>query len=329
LRSKAILASLALSFAFTDSAFADCGPLKIENVVQMVSANGAQDFVPVTINGVNEWLMFDTGGLTTMIGRSTVANLKLPIRQGRTEIYDLTGNISRDQASIQQFDIGVRHVENTSFPIAPEPGLSGILSLNYLLPYDVDVDFGTDKLKFFSRDHCPGWVLYWAAPAVAVVPFTLRNRHIMVHVTLDGHDLAASIDTGEATTALRMDIAEHMFALTMGAPDTAENGILNGDTSLKTYGHVFKSLTFGDIAVNNPHIDIIPNAMGRNADRAQLVTDRTKSEKDLINAPDVIVGMDVLRKLHIYLAFGENKMYISAASAPLPASAAAPPSPAQ
>src|SRR6185437_13934461 len=34
--------------------------------------------------------------------------------------------------------------------------------------------------------------------------------------------------------------------------------------------------------------------------------------------PDMIIGMDVLQKLHIYIAFGENKMYISPAAPQTP-----------
>ena len=101
----------------------------------------------------------------------------------------------------------------------------------------------------------------------------------------------------------------------MGASDTPEAGYLNGDTSLKTYKHLFKTLAFGGVTVDNPELDLIPNAMGRDADRAQLVGDRTKTEKDLLDVPDVTIGMDVLRKLHIYMALKEEKLYITEASA--------------
>jgi tetratricopeptide (TPR) repeat protein len=104
----------------------------------------------------------------------------------------------------------------------------------------------------------------------------------------------------------------------MSDTDTPEAGALNGDQSLKTYGHTFKTLSFGAIEVNNPHITILPNAIGRNLSKAQLTGDRTKSEKDLFDVPDMVIGMNVLRKLHIYLATKENKMYISQAAAPTP-----------
>jgi hypothetical protein len=38
--------------------------------------------------------------------------------------------------------------------------------------------------------------------------------------------------------------------------------------------------------------------------------------------PEVRLGMDVLRKLHLYMAFGENKLYVTGTTAALPAEAA-------
>jgi hypothetical protein len=119
-------------------------------------------------------------------------------------------------------------------------------------------------------------------------------------VTLDGQQIKGLLDTGANGTALRKDIAEQRFGLVMGDAGTPVNGDLNGDVSLKTYSHLFKSLSFGDVTVANPRLTIIPNAAGRNADRTPLVADRAKTERDLINGPELTIGMDVLRRLRLY-----------------------------
>jgi hypothetical protein len=39
-----------------------------------------------------------------------------------------------------------------------------------------------------------------------------------------------------------------------------------------------------------------------------------------MDIPDMLIGMDVLRKLHLYIAFGEAKLYVTdAAAQPAPA----------
>jgi tetratricopeptide (TPR) repeat protein len=68
--------------------------------------------------------------------------------------------------------------------------------------------------------------------------------------------------------------------------------------------------------LHNPRLAILPTAVCRNITPTQLVGDRTKTERDRVNAPELIIGMDVLRRLRIYFAFQEKKMYISPSSAP-------------
>src|SRR5258708_4892054 len=119
-----------------------------------------------------------------------------------------------------------------------------------------------------------------------------------VPVTLDGHEFTAIIDTGATRSTLRMDIAQHSYDLKMGTEDTPEAGVLNGDKDLKTYMHIFKSLTFGDISVSNAHLTIIPDVMKRNGDTAQQIGNRSRLVRDDIVGPPMLIGMNVLRQLH-------------------------------
>jgi predicted aspartyl protease len=301
---------------------ADC-KLQMFDTTPMLQRPDGRYLVPVSINGTRENFLFDTGGSRTQISRPLAEDLKLYIHQGRIELFDATGNISRDVASVKEMTIAHMRGTDLELPIAPS-GVDGVVALDHMATLDVDMDFGASKLNFFSPDHCTGQVVYWTSPAsVAVVPMDiLSDYHLRIPVTLDGHTEQAIIDTGAVRTLIQMDEEQRVFNLALGDADTPASGVLNGDPSLKMYRHRFKSLSFGDVTVNNPEVYIAPNAMGRNADKSQLVGDRTKSEKDLLAVPDMIIGMDVLRQLHIYIAFKERKMYISQASI---SPAAAPP----
>jgi ABC-type hemin transport system substrate-binding protein len=65
-----------------------------------------------------------------------------------------------------------------------------------------------------------------------------------------------------------------------------------------SYQYPFKSLTFSGVAVANP--DIV------------LVSDRASKE---YGQPDLIIGMGILRQLHIYLAYHERNLYLTSADA--------------
>jgi predicted aspartyl protease len=309
----------ALAFPCTAQA-ADC-KLELGDSIQMIRSPSGQSLVPVTINGDPADFLLDTGGFYTQVSKHVAEKEKLPTRQGNFELFDMTGNISRDQAMIHDFRLGRRKGPDISLPVTEPGDLDGILALDQLTKLDMDVDFGTDKLNFFFPDHCPGQVVYWTSPAnVAAIPIKMEGFHIVVTVSLDGNEEHAILDTGAGRTALTIPEEERLFKLQLGSDDAPEAGFLNGDQTLKMYRHTFKTLQIGAVTVNNPLVSIIPKAMGRNADKAQLVGDRTKSEKDLINIPDMIIGMDVLRKLHIYMAFGEQKLYVSS-TAPSPQNA--------
>jgi hypothetical protein len=253
---------------------------------------------------------------------------------------------------VPDFKLGAVESKDVALMIAPSlgseatRGIDGILSPDLLVRYDMELDFASDTMNLFSPDHCPGHVVYWNPPAVATVPITLeqsrsdpdhRDRsplhevavkaselgrreldgfHIYVQVMLDGHDIKALVDTGATGSALSKGMAEKLFGLTMGTPDTPVQGNLNGDASVKTFSHRFKSLSFGTVSISDPRLTIIPNVMNRNIDPQPLVADRTKTERDLINQPDLILGMDVLRRLRLYFAFEEGKMYVSPSSRP-------------
>jgi hypothetical protein len=78
------------------------------------------------------------------------------------------------------------------------------------------------------------------------------------------------------------------------------------------YLHRFAKLEFDGVVVNNPDIAILPNIIGRSADRSQQSTGNRAIPR---NTPAVvsqlIIGMDILRKLHIYIAFREGRLYIA------------------
>ena len=300
---------------------ADCAALKIVDRIQMMQIPGDnRDVMPVLINGQPEQFMFDTGGERTQISRAAATRLKLPILQTNFTMMGLDGKVNRDGVSIQQLQIGRMNGKNVTLPIASILADGGLVALEVLRTSDIDVDFGTDTMNMFSTDHCDGAVVYWKAPVTATVPIVWHGYHMSVPVTLDGHQVQAWIDTGAAHTDMFMDRAKSFYNLTMGDADTPENA--NGNANFKNYSHTFKSLSFGSITVNNPLINIIPNTIGRDLSRASMTDSRAKSERDMLDLPDMIIGMDVLRKLHIYIATKENRLYISDATVQTPEVAA-------
>lgn len=317
---RIVVASCGLALAALSSAAhaADCKPLQIINTVKLERFKTGNGFlVPVEINGVPQKLVLDTGGATTQISSRAVKALGLKEGNSRLRLYDLYGNASDSQVTVKTFDMGNARGENLKFQVSPiqdledRTGANGLLSSDLFLQYDVDMDFGADRLNYFSQDHCEGRVSYWPERPVAVVPVTLENGHINVPVTIDGRQLQAIIDTGADNSAMNVEVATINFGIKPGSEEAPLVETPDSAFGIKEYSYKFSTLSFEGITVSNPKISII-------ADRTKLSETKssfrgTTSDPYGAHTRQVIVGMDVLRHLHLYMAYKEKKLYISPA----------------
>ncbi|HEY4077146.1 MAG TPA: pepsin/retropepsin-like aspartic protease family protein [Rhizomicrobium sp.] len=324
IRARFLLALLILAGLVTGVARAEtCPPLRLLNQTQMLAINdGMTMLVPVTINTVDKLMILDTGASASSVTRALAQELNISVHPNVRSVglYDINGNVSYDFATIANFKFGQQEVRDTKFRIWPnpdlgkvDPRLAGILSLDRLLQYDIDVDFANGVLKLFSPEHCEGNVLYWKAAAVSVGGFDTRGDHINVQVSLDGQKMNAIIDSGAVSSILSADIARRLFGLTATSPGMKQSGIAMGNPLYPVYRHQFSKLEFDGVLISNPDIAIWPNVISRSADRTQQSTEnRAIPRNTLSGVNQLIIGMDILRKLHLYIASQERHIYVSA-----------------
>lgn len=299
-----------------------CGTLKLSNQVQLQFIDdGLRPLIPVRVDGHEQLFIFDTGNGITAIGERTAKSLDITVRNGgRYAMSDTLGNLQSRYASLSHFDFGKRTHGSLYMPIWPdlETDMAGSFGLDFMVHYDTDIDFGTGIVRMFERDHCPGNVVYWQAPAVGVVPIAIQNGHVTVSVAVDGHPITAILDTGAENTTMTRQVARDVFGITESTQDRemsfelrhAGQAIQN-----KVLLHVFENLTFGDIAVKNAHVLIRPDLVS--TDNPFMSPSEVRARRGWgLKMPDMIIGMNILRKLHLYMAFGESRLYVSPASAP-------------
>ena len=264
--------------------------------------------VPITLNGVEKKFLFDTGGGLMNYIQSGVA-LKLGMfRTDNFVALDLAGNKSYRVGGARHLKFGAISTQDvTVFQEVPDLAFDGILSAGTMTGDDLDMDFGAMRLNFFSADRCPGKVVYWPHQALAVVPVTLVQGHFELAVTLDGHPLTAVIDTGSAWTILNSEWAEKNLGFSPDASAAPSPGVPRDEPDKQIYFRKYSALSFPGIAINKPLVIIRPIQFGDEDDTAAANR----------RAPDLIIGMEVLRHLHLYYAANEKQLYITpAASGP-------------
>ena len=296
-------------------------PLKLITSLPMTTNGKGQVTIPIGFNGVQKQFVLDTGGAFTQISAALADDLKLRQVPSPVEFYSATGNVSKYFVRVENFTLGTLRSNSLQMVVSALP-FDGVFVPLGFKGYDFDMDFAGSKLNVISSDHCEGKVLYWKAQAVAIIPARIEDVHISVPVTVDGHSFKAVVDTGASTSTMTLEVAQRVFGLQPDSDALKLAGHLNGDEKAPYYSHSFKSLTFDGVSVQNPQIAVVTDISNKNADHRNQTGSTVRKYSDDITLPPVIVGMDILRRLHVYLASKEERLYITEATLPAPDSAA-------
>jgi predicted aspartyl protease len=306
-----VLVSVASTHAQTAE---QCPPLTILGSVPMQIGADGRIYVRATVNGASLSMLVDTGGFFTELAQPVVIALKLPTFHTGFRLVGLYGDVT-NLATRAGFTLGTMRANSMDFMVMPAvhrfapdvPAAGGILAPNLFRNYDLDLDTRGRRLQLISQDHCEGKVVYWKPRALAIVPVRVTSvGHVLVPIYLDGHPLTALLDTGATVSLLNQSVAQSQFGLAPEEQGTPPRGTVPGAPHARTYLHTFGSLSFAGVAVSNLRLMLVPNLIRRNT------FDTSEPEGRM---PDVILGMDVLRHLHLYVAYKEQKLYITPADA--------------
>lgn len=262
-------------------------------------------YVPMAIAGHDENLLVDTGGFVSMLTASAAEQLSLR-RQSLPDRMKITmygGLRIREIAIADEIVLGGMKGHHIGFLVMPDrrmpPEISGTIAPDFMRNYDVELDFAKAKFNLFSPDHCEGQIVYWTQGAYAQLPMHLDGAgHIRFYVQLDGQRFEAALDTGSSRSLMRYEPAKDTFGWNDKTESLKVTATMKKDGPPVAYQFPFKALTFSGVAVANP--DIV------------LMSDKASKE---YGQPDLIIGMGILRQLHIYLAYHERNLYLTAADA--------------
>ncbi|HTK80626.1 MAG TPA: aspartyl protease family protein [Rhizomicrobium sp.] len=317
-RAWANLTSLfALSWIAASSAEAEECQLKRMASLDMADSSGGSVLVPLTINGSPKMFLVDTAGIYSSITESTINEMHLQTAKAAVTVYSASGKKMDRATDIQSLLIGNNEAKHIHLLVTPDfdnKTIAGTLAPDLLKLFDVELDFAAKKLNLFSPAHCEGKVVYWAREYTDVAFRMTSGDHIAFQMSLDGHDLTTALDTGSSVTTLLEPAAYRLYNL----DEKSANVDKSGDLGIALYRYQFNSLALSGIAVNHPLIYVVPDL----AERAFRNQHTSKMDSDplygvSLDKQQLILGTNVLRKLHLYIAYKEHKIYVTAADAHL------------
>ena len=306
--------------------------------------------VPVGLNGTTKNLLLDVGSNSTEISPAVVAELSLPSNDRVTDstqfgqqlgptgsaspgqmstmaapVYQVNGaraaDANRQRVRVGSFQLGTATGRDLQLVVSTESDLGkskpydGRLTGSFFKQYDVELDFGGKVINYLTPNSCTdiNQVVYWPHTAVAAVPMTMSGGKMQVSVSIEGHDIDALIDTGSERTVMRRDIAERLFGLKADTPDMMPSGSLEDGKGEKVYAHTFKQIAFEGVTALNVPALIQANSMIHRLRGEPTLGSRAQFAADP-RIPALTLGMDVLHRLHMYVIYGQEKIYMTAAA---------------
>ncbi len=329
-----------LSFAIVLSSFAgvavsahadDCKLARIADL--NVEISHGKIFVPVSIESANRLMAIDTGAPLSALDPQTATNLNLVTRRiYQGAMFNAAGEQFTQMAIIHMLGIGQLRAQDARVLVWPsrmsqDPQMGGVLGADLLRHYDIDIDLANRKVGLFSQDHCPGKVVYWTSDHVAVIPMHVVNSgHIAVPVTLDGHEFDAILDTGSYNTYLSLEAAQNVYGLRPDSPELVRDSNANGPGGVPLYRHTFEALTLEGLKIANVPVVVWHNMLKFGVSQTPPIGSRLSDSDESGGVTDMMLGLHELRNLHVYIAYKEEKIYVSpSVAAPRPPAVLAPP----
>jgi hypothetical protein len=298
----------ALLWAAPAAAADTCTLTPAGSLAMTVLADG-QIAVPVTINGGSHAMLLDLAVSDSAVSDALASKLYLyPDRFPHRGVVAWRGGAVSGTVTVGRLQLGAMSADQfTVLLLVPgtplPPDVAGVLGLGLLKNSDLDIDFAGGKVNLFSPRHCEGAVVYWSDTA-AVVPFEINEQQRLVfQMELDGKPVSVSFGEGAggrmSLGAFRRVFGTDASAGTAGGND-ASGGVL--------YDHAFQTLSVGGITLRNPAIALVD-------DTKTSPCRLTQQPLECLGRSDLEIGFAQLKALHLYFAFGEKKLYATAAGA--------------
>lgn len=299
---------------------ADAGcQLKILATVDIVTGPNGLWAIPAQIQDQTKYFVVNTNDINSSVSAAIPKEFHLSTTTSPNRLMDMAGNVyTPEMVRIPTLQIGQLVGHELPFVVDPKLGVDGMLGPDLLRNYDVELDYANGTFILIDPNHCAGKVVHWNAQAVASVPMHVErdSGHISIPVTVDGVKLTAVINTFMPDTAMNLDIAKRDLDVDLHSADVEKAGVMKGPSySAQIYRTRFKTIDIGGITLTNPQMTLMPDMVRSKFSNAPQAGSLINTRDQPTRLPDVTLGMSVLSKLHIYIAYHENRFYLTPGSA--------------
>lgn len=258
--------------------------------------------VPATINGHVLKMLLDTGAERSLLDERTVQRLGIP-QDGRTftVMVGIAGGSPRADANVEGMTLGGAPVDIDRMPVSTfggSSGAEGVLGLDVLRDYDLDIDGPNRTLTLYRVRHCATADPPWAQATAPIENVRTRIGWMEIPIEVDSVRGIAAIDTGASFTTIMPRMARRL-GLTEQSMAGDRTVTINVVAAADTHAHIhrFETIKIGPVTGRSVRI---------------LVLDR---EPPALSGgrqfQDAIIGQDVLGTRRVWFSISTGRLFLS------------------
>lgn len=291
-----LTAAIAMVAAPVRAAAQDCRPERRAEIAE--SPMGNVPVVTVRVDGRPADLLFDTGAERTILTPAAASRLGIVAHYEYARHMRSIGTaVSGGTAKLANFVVGGMTtrgfrvlVGSVSLPVVDGRPLDGLLGADFFDDFDVDIDLANRRVLLYAPQSCPSEAPAWGEPYTTIAANRSLHDRLFFPVALDGHRLAALIDTGAQLTALD---ASSAAAMGVTGAELAHDPVttLRGAAAeiVKSHAHRFMRLDIAGQVVRDPVIMVAPLGL---------------------QDADLVLGADFLRGHRVWLSYASHRVFL-------------------
>jgi len=298
-----------------------CEPHELASLTLETADNGAI-YVPVEFGKTPAFMYLEIGSPFSLLSEQAVRGFHLRHQEIGKALEITSGTRRVQEYTDSDFTLGDLIYRQAHFFIDPNsetpdryprPEIIGILGIDLLWKMDFELDLAHRQLRFYDHSHC--WHQTFAGAASHHVVALRRDAfgNMFFPMELDGRKLETLLATGSPVTTLSTDVTRRVYGFDRNSSGIETTTTEDGRTiaQYRAMKLTASGLTLIDerVLLTEPSNDACH--LARKTDAIGYT--------DCLYAYPLRLGSDVLKRMHVYFATGDNEMfYISNAEAERP-----------
>ena len=167
--------------------------------------------VPVSVNGQSISMVLDTGANTSLLTDTAVQRLGIAQRWANSHnSAGVAGGSLRADARLDTMSLGGAPLPVARIPVNSLPGFDGVLGLDIMKNFDLDIDAPNRALTLYRVRTCERADPPWSEPAIPIAGASTRMGWLAIPFEIDSVAGSAVVDTGASFTMITPGLARRL-----------------------------------------------------------------------------------------------------------------------